>query len=146
MVKKWKNFLSCKCIEEMFLLAPSVFTALIVSVTFLPLQVASCKWYSSQFKWFRFPGISLRNTKSRIHSVSCPYSSVLPSGLHELFYFTKKWQKKHCRLLYQGDQTTSPQTHCSTPENQLLQPGLSSPFTLKGEGTLLWWWESHRAG
>ena len=38
------------------------------------------------------------------------------------------------RLLYRGEQTTSPQTCGSTPESQLLRPGLSSPPRLKGEG------------
>ena len=45
-----------------------------------------------------------------------------------------------------GDQTTSPQTHGSTPEIQLHWPGLSSLLILKGEGTLLRERECVRAG
>ena len=39
---------------------------------------------------------------------------------------------------YTGRPEEVPQTHGSTLEIQLLQPGLSKPPTLRGEGTLLW--------
>ena len=61
---KCGTFILCKSTEKMFNLALKAFKALIISTTDLPLP------RRSQFKWFSFPVMSVKNARSSVHSVS----------------------------------------------------------------------------